>query len=58
MNNIRDTRSSRINLASYKPITFIVKVKPDHAALAVYGQLVYRESRGGQVKRSGFLDPI
>ena len=38
----------------YKPITFIVKVKSDHRVGGVW-VMVYRESRGGQVKRQRFL---
>ena len=38
----------------YKPITFIVKVKPDFKVDGVW-IMVYRESRGSQVKRQRFL---
>ena len=38
----------------YKPITFLVKVKPDLKVGGVW-IMVYRESRGGQVKRQRFL---
>lgn len=38
----------------YKPITFLVKVGTDHKVDAVH-VMVYRESRGGEVRRRRFL---
>ncbi|MCZ6635655.1 MAG: FMN-binding protein [bacterium] len=38
----------------YKPITFIVKTNPEARAEAVW-IMVYRESRGGQIRRQRFL---
>ena len=41
-------------VGKYRPITFMVGVKPDLSIHEV-AVLVYRESRGGQVRRSRFL---
>jgi thiamine biosynthesis lipoprotein len=38
----------------YKPITFMVKVGPNHKVESVH-VMVYRESRGGEVRRRRFL---